>query len=62
MITIVIETPYLDKDTEWGVSFTSHNPELEDYVACATAGDAFKLQEILERAEFVISEGGRKEP
>jgi hypothetical protein len=40
---IVIHTP---ETNEWGVSFTSHNPEPEHYVACKSEADAFRLQKL----------------
>lgn len=48
-----------DPKTEWGVSFTSHNPELEDYVACKTQLDAFKLKAKVDSiiAAYAASEG-----
>lgn len=58
MKVIAIETPSWTDDngevtpTEWGVSFTDHNPKPEDYVACLTKEDAFKLQKKLERVWF----------
>lgn len=44
MITpILIETINDDSTREWGISFTSPNPEEKDYVGCATKEDAAKL-------------------
>lgn len=33
----------------WGVSFNGINPELKDYVECASEEDAFKLQKLLKK-------------
>lgn len=41
-MSVIIEIPTNDK-TEWGVSFTSHNPEPHDYVECASYKDAERL-------------------
>jgi hypothetical protein len=41
-MSLIIETP-TEYGTEWGVSFTSHNPEPYDYVECATYKDAERL-------------------
>ena len=30
-------------ETKWGVSLSSHNPEPEDYIACASREDAERL-------------------
>lgn len=48
MKAILIET-HNDNGVEWGVSFTSSNPEPEDYVACKTVEDAVKLIKILRK-------------
>jgi hypothetical protein len=42
MNPVLIET-HNDNGIEWGVGFTSSNPEPKDYVACKTAEDATKL-------------------
>lgn len=39
----VIETHHTNGPTEWGYSFTSHNPEPADYVKCASEADAWTL-------------------
>lgn len=51
MNTVVIADHHLNKDTEWGISLTNHNPVLEDYIGCATEADAFKLQKLLSGLE-----------
>ena len=43
---IVIETR--DKEAEWGISFTSHNPLPEDYFQCVSEDEAFRLKEKIE--------------
>ena len=45
-VVVVNENP--STTNEWGVSFTNHNPELKDYVRCASEEDAFKLKQIIE--------------
>lgn len=47
MNVLVLEDYDENQDVSWGVSFTNHNPELKDYVGCASKEDAFKLQDIL---------------
>jgi hypothetical protein len=42
--TVLIET-FQGGAVEWGVSFTSGNPEAADYVACASSDDAARLKE-----------------
>ena len=46
MNTLIVET-FNEDGSEWGVSFTNHNPELKDYIACKSYKDAEKLQEKL---------------
>lgn len=46
----VIETHHDNAETEWGYSFTSHNPDPADYVRCYSEADAWKLADSLERA------------
>lgn len=46
MAAIVLESNN-ENGTEWGVSFTNHNPELKDYVECASEEDAFKLERLI---------------
>ena len=43
--TVVIEDP---ETNEWGLSFSSHNPEEKDYVAVASEADAYKLKKLIE--------------
>jgi hypothetical protein len=40
MMSVIIED-----ENGWGVSFTSHNPVLEDFVQCASYEDANRLHE-----------------
>ena len=47
MKVLVMET-LNKKNSEWGVSFTNHNPDPKDYVRCYSSEDAFKLQKILD--------------
>ena len=46
METLLIESHESD-GVEWGISFTTPNPEPEEYVACKTRDDALRLQKIL---------------
>jgi len=39
---IIIETPHKDS-TEWGISFTSHDPDPKDYFRCLDKKEAFRL-------------------
>ena len=54
----VIETPYEDR-TEWGISFTSNNPEAEDYFECVNKTEAFRLKMRIEKfvceLEFIFA-------
>lgn len=49
MNPILIETHniFYNNGVEWGVSFTSSNPEPKDYVACKTKEDAERLIKII---------------
>jgi hypothetical protein len=48
MIVQVIEN--IDKNgTEWGISFTSNNPEPEDYFKMTDKETAFRLKNIIEK-------------
>lgn len=47
MNVLVLES-HEEDGVKWGVSFTDHNPELKDYVECATKEDAFKLKRLIE--------------
>lgn len=46
----VIETHHANGDTEWGYSFTSHNPHPGDYVRLYSEEDAWRLADRIERA------------
>jgi len=48
MTVIVSEDRDQDGNVTWGVSFTSHNPEPEHYVAMKSKEDAFRLKRIIE--------------
>ena len=41
-MVLIIETHY-DSGVEWGVSFTTHDPLPQDYVACKSYSDAERL-------------------
>jgi hypothetical protein len=47
---LVVDHNGMDNDADYGVSFSGFNPELQDYVKCATEEDAIRLVEILSRA------------
>ena len=34
---------------EWGISFDSINPEMENYVKCESEKDAYKLKLLIEK-------------
>jgi hypothetical protein len=51
----VIETHHTDAATEWGYSFTSHSPELDDYIRCASEADAWKLDRHIRRIESALA-------
>ena len=38
----------IEDENGWGVSFTSHNPEAEDFIQCASYEDANRLHERIE--------------
>jgi len=40
----VLETHHGNR-VEWGISFTSHNPEQADYFECLNKTEAFRLQD-----------------
>lgn len=44
----VIESPSLDKPTEWGISFTCNNPEAKDYFKMPDSETAFRLKKRLD--------------
>lgn len=46
----VIETHHNDGPVEWGYSFTTHNPDPEDYVRCYSEQDAWRLADRLSRS------------
>lgn len=51
----ILET--VNKDgSEWGISFTSHNPELKDYVEMKDAETAIKLKALIEKLIETIKE------
>jgi len=45
---LVLENYHNDRDVEWGVSFTNHNPEPGDYVEVASKEDAFRLKALVD--------------
>jgi hypothetical protein len=47
-MSLIIETPNED-GTEWGVSFTSPNPEPNDYIGCLSYEDADRLDNHITR-------------
>jgi len=53
----VIETHHTDSPTEWGYSFTDHNPEPDDYIRCASEADAWKLDRHIRCIESAIAAG-----
>jgi len=47
MAVLVIES--VEKDgTEWGISFTNHNPDAKDYFEMPNKETAFRMKEYLE--------------
>lgn len=54
---VVIEYPATG---EWGVSFTSHNPEAKDYVKVGSPEDAFRLKGRYDRVMTALSMACRR--
>lgn len=48
---IVLEIP-CDNRTEWGISFTSHNPQDNDYFECLNKDEAFRLAARIEQFAY----------